>query len=199
MNGVTPDLAEAFPRRMRAEVRATLAVLPAATLPPASPFRVLLAGEIVTIPYRIYAPEPPPGRLEELPPVQRTVVDCLYTRHHDGWVRQRHAERIVGRVEAWVAPFVVQLIGKYVEEILLAIHHALVPALTDPGSAVSAVYGMFAAENPRFVALTRQRATSYWDCYHRNRYPAFTHYPGSLLTTALKAAAASALDHGTRP
>ena len=174
-------------------------MLPAAKLPPALPFRVLLAGETVTIPYRIYAPEPSPGRLEELSFVQRTVVDCLYTRHHDGWVRQRHAQRIVGHVEAWVAPFVVQLIGEYVDEILQVIHHALVPALTDPGSAVNAVYGMFAAENPQFVARTRQRAASYWDCYHRDRYPAFTHYPGSLLTAALKAAAASALSRGTRP
>lgn len=29
-----------------------------------------------------------------------------------------------------------------------------------------------------FVALTGQRVASYWDCYHRRRYPTLIDYPG---------------------
>jgi hypothetical protein len=123
--GVAADLEEAFPCRLRADVRAALKVLPPAEHRPASPFRVLLSGEVVAIPYRIYAAEPSPDRQEAQLPIQRAVIDCLYTRHHDGWVRQRRLERVIGLVEPWVTPFVVQLIGEYVEEILLVVQRNL--------------------------------------------------------------------------
>lgn len=35
----------------------------------------------------------------------------LYTRHHDGHVRQRHLARIIEVTDSWIVPFVVQLIG----------------------------------------------------------------------------------------
>jgi hypothetical protein len=188
--GAAADLEEAFPRRLRAVVRAALKVLPSAEFPPLSSFRVLLSDEVVTIPYRIYAAEPSADSEKALPPMQRAVLDCLYTRHHDGWVRQRRLERVVGLVEPWVAPFVVQLIGEYVEEILLVIEQSLVPGLAAPGSLVDSVYGGFASENLRFMALTGQRATSYWDCYYRRRHPELSDYPGYRLVAALEAAAA---------
>lgn len=188
--GGAGDFEEAFPRRLRADVRAALEVLPSAEFPPASPFRTLLADEVVTIPYRIYVPEPSADCEEALPPKQRAVLDCLYTRHHDGWVRQRRLERVVGLVEPWVTPFVVQLIGEYVEEILLVIERSLLPGLATPGSPVDSIYGGFAAENPQFVGLTGQRATSYWDCYYRRRRPKLSDYPGYRLVAALEAAAA---------
>jgi hypothetical protein len=84
----------------------------------------------------------------------------------------------------------VQLIGEYVEEILLVIQRNLLPGLATPGGVVDSVYGGFAAENPQFIALTGQRATSYWDCYHRRRHPALADYPGYRLVVALEAAAA---------
>lgn len=43
----------------------------------------------------------------------------------------------------------------------------------------------FAQENPRFTATTRQRATSYWDCYHRSRYPRLQGYPAFAALEAI--------------
>lgn len=183
------DFEEAFPRRLHADLRAALKVLPPAEFPPASSFRVLLSDEVVRIPYRIYSPEPSADAEKALPPIQRAVLDCLYTRHHDGWVRQRRLERVIGLVEPWVAPFVVQLVGEYVEEIILAIEQSLLPGLDTPGSLADSVYGGFASENPQFVALTGQRATSYWACYYRRRHPELSDYPGYRLVAALEAAA----------
>ncbi|MFC0504855.1 hypothetical protein [Micromonospora costi] len=186
---VVVALDAAFPRHLRAEVQGALGVLPPAKYPPAWPFHVLVAGEPVAIPYRVYPDEPSPDAQAALSPIQRAIVDCLYTRHHDGRVRQNHLERVVGLTEPWVAPFVVQLIGEYVDEILLAIQRDLAPPLTTPDSSAGRVYGRFAAENPAFLAITGQRVASYWSCYYRQRYPALTDYPGHALIAALRIAA----------
>lgn len=179
----------AFPRRLGDDVRRALAVLP--SVPPArtSSFRVLVEGEPVLIPSRIYSDEPPVAAEATLSATQRAVLDCLYTRHHDGRVRQRRLERVVGAIQQWVAPFVVQLVGEYVDEILLVIERVLTPELVVPHSPVAAVYGRCAAENPAFMALTGQRVVSYWDCYHRRRYPTLNDYPGHAVLAALRTAA----------
>jgi len=38
----------------------------------------------------------------------------------------------------------------------------------------------FARENPAFMATTRRRATSYWDCYYRMGFPTLQTYPAVL-------------------
>ena len=89
------------------------------------------------------------------------MVDCLLTRHSSGFVRQRHLDRIVGLSHAWIPPFVVQLTGEYVIEILNVIHQNL--EVLD-----RAVYKEFLCNNESFLDLTGQRIASYWDCYYRN-------------------------------
>ncbi|MEU4532506.1 hypothetical protein AB0F49_30165 [Micromonospora ureilytica] len=171
-------LEAAFPRRLGDDVRMVLAILPPAPHAPTLPLSVLVDGEPVVIPYRIHNDEPSVAAEAELSTTQRAVLDCLYTRHHDGRLRQRRLERVVGVIQPWVAPFVVQLVGEYVDEILLAIRRVLAPELAVPHSPTDAVYARLAAENPAFVALTGQRVASYWDCYHRRRYPRLIDYPG---------------------
>ncbi|MEV1331661.1 hypothetical protein AB0J20_19050 [Micromonospora costi] len=191
----------AFPQHLRAEVQSALGVLPPAKYQPARAFHVLVAGELVAIPYRIYLDEPSPNAQAALPPTQRAIVDCLYTRHQDGRVRQNHLERVVGLTEPWVAPFVVQLVGEYVNEILPVIQRDFAASLTTPDSSAGRVYGRFAAENPAFLALTGQRVASYWSCYYRQRYPALTDYPGHILIATLRTAArrSSAAVSGVSP
>lgn len=135
-------------------------IIPSTRLPPAAPFAVQVDDEQVSIPYRIYNNEPAPDAVRRLPTVQQLILACLYTRHHNGYVRQRHLEAIVGHAETWVAPFVIQLLGEYVVQIVHAIRQGLAD-LDTPGTATCRVYGRFAANNPEFIALTNQRATSY--------------------------------------
>jgi hypothetical protein len=103
-----------------------------------APFTVRVEGELVSIPYRIYNAEPVLSAAQRLLSVQQTILACLYTRHHNGHVRQRHLETIVGHAEDWVAPFVVQLLGEYVVQIVLAIQHGLV-GLDVSGTATAAI------------------------------------------------------------
>jgi hypothetical protein len=113
---------------------------------------------------------------------QRTILHCLYSRHHDGWVRQRHLEHIVASTEPWVVPFVVRLAGEYVLEIIEVIERGL--------PANRAVHGDFIVRNPEFFARTERRIVSYWACYYRRAYPEFAAYPGGGLAAAFRAAAA---------
>lgn len=186
-SNVAPALTAAFPTRFAGDVRTVLAVMPEDRHAPMMPFEVEVQGETVAIPSRIYNDEPGVGSDGQLSGTQQLILHCLYSRHHDGRVRQRHLERIVASDEPWVVPFVVQLAGEYVLEIIEAIGRGL-PGLADPGSAQRRAYGEFIARNPAFFARTERRVVSYWSCYYHWKYRAFGTYPGSVLLEAFRAA-----------
>lgn len=79
----------------------------------------------------------------------------------------------------------VQLLGEYVIEIVELI------ASTIPQATVQNLAD-FARENPKFMALTRQRATSYWDCYFRRHFPSLQTYPAMRTLNAIDALAQAA-------
>ncbi|MGA4954620.1 hypothetical protein [Streptomyces lavendulocolor] len=181
-------LTAAFPPRLAEDVRSALAVMPVGALPPADSFSVEVRGETVAIPTRMHHAEPDADAEGSLTGTQRLVLDCLYSRHGDGRVRERRARTMVASDEPWVAPFVVQLAGEYVVEILEVIREGL-SGLDVPESPERRTYGEFIARNPAFYARTERRAVSYWSCFHRRKYPVFGTYPGGVLAEAFRAAA----------
>jgi hypothetical protein len=82
------------------------------------------------------------------------------TRYHDGFVRQKHLERIIGSENIWIPPFVIQLVGEYVIEILQVVDHNL-------SNLNVSIYEQFIWWNPEFMALTERRVASYWNEYYR--------------------------------
>ncbi|WSQ11536.1 hypothetical protein OG604_29440 [Streptomyces sp. NBC_01231] len=187
-SNVTHVLMAAFPTRLTDDVQSVLAVMPDARLAPVDPFEVQVQGETVAIPSRIYNEEPGADLERPLTGTQQVILHCLYSRHSDGRVRQHHLEQIVASREPWVAPFVVQLAGEYVLEILDAIGQGLAD-LAVPGSSQSRLYGEFIAQNPAFFARTERRVVSYWSCYYRWKYALFATYPGCALMESFRAAA----------
>ena len=176
-----------------------LTVLPAASLAPLGSFSVEVLGEQLAIPRRIYNAELSDRTLAAMDATERTVAHCLFTRHHDGYVRQRNLESAVGSSIDWVVPYVVALIGEYVIEIVQTILDRL--DLGTPNSTDRRRYGAFIVANPGFFATTARRVTSYWNCYYRLDYPAvdprdgrFPRYPGFALIDELRAAAAEAFE-----
>jgi hypothetical protein len=161
--------------------------MPEASSAPMMPFEVEVQGETVAIPSRIYNEEPGTEFERALSGTQQMILHCLYSRHHDGRVRQRHLEQITASGEPWVVPFVVQLAGEYVLEIIESIGRGL-PGLAEPGSTQRRLYGEFIARNPAFFARTERRVVSYWSCYYRWKYRAFGTYPGCVLLEAFRAA-----------
>ena len=79
--------------------------------------------------------------------------------------------RIISRKESWIPPFVIQLVGEYVVEILEAIHNNL-------SSLDSTVYAAFLNDNISFWETTKQRVVSYWDCYYRRTWKHREDYVG---------------------
>jgi hypothetical protein len=153
------ELASAFPAVLRQDALKACATFPAVRALGSS-FSVRVGDESVTIPYRVHF-DPPLIPVALFDFRQRELVDCLLTRHSDGFVRQRHLVRILGLRHNWIPPFVIQLAGEYVVEILRVINQSL-PLLD------SSAYQEFINRNPSFLDLTEQRITSYWDCYYRN-------------------------------
>jgi len=155
-------LVRAFPTEIEGDVRAALACLPC---DPHSlrigSYTVNVRGETLSIPYRVYH-DISKIRLRALSQFQVEIVNCILSRHRDGFVRQRSLEQILGSKHTWVPAFVIQLAGEYVVEILELIDRNL-------DSFDSQTYSEFVTYNPQFVELTAQRIESYWDCYYRRR------------------------------
>lgn len=189
---------DVFPFRpsQREDYQAVLATMPAATHELHATFDVTVYDDWLRIPYRIYNPPPVSADLIRLSDHHRLMLNCLYSRHHDGHVRQEHIRRLIQADEPWVAPYVVALIGEYVVEIIADIAVGLSDVHTI-GSWQARRYGRFARDNPTFIDLTTQRVESYWREYYALDYARPGHdvsgrpeYPGFGLVRALRKAAA---------
>ncbi|WP_118178621.1 hypothetical protein [Paraburkholderia phosphatilytica] len=165
-------LATAFPEALRSDVRAVADLIRSGNVT-GHGLPVVVRGESLNIPYRI-CNNPDETLFASLNEIQATVYACVLTRHHDGHVRQRQIERIIASSEPWVAPFVTQLCGEYVIEILGAVE-ANLPSMDQ------STYGVFFRENPQFFQVTSDRMISYWDCYYRWLYKRKSDYVGFRL------------------
>lgn len=165
-------LTHAFPASLRDDALQVVSALPESPWN-TQPFSVRVGSENVSIPYRIYHDTARIDRAR-LTAQQTELLDALLTRHHDGFVREKHLARTIGRSYDWVCPFVVQLVGEYVIEILRVIQK-------DSCNLDTRLYRRFMADNPAFFAITKQRVVSYWDCYHRWQHK--EDYPGFQILT----------------
>jgi hypothetical protein len=173
---LVPLLRSIFPNELQADVDAALA-----TLPPSSGGErlerqsVSIRGESVGLLGRLYSPVADEAGTH-LTERQRLIRACLYSRHHDGFVRERQIPALTGD-EPWLPHFVLQLVGEYVIEICQSI-------LDNIDAIPRTAYEAFAAENPEFMAITRSRVVSYYYLYYV-RPRGFVEYPGYRFLSAL--------------
>jgi len=164
LTGPAQDVANlmgAFPSALAHEARKAVAALPETRLPWTT-FSVRVGDEAVSIPYRIYH-NPSKVDWASLTQAQSELVECLLTRHHNGYVREEYLRTIVGYNRVWIPPFVIQLVGEYVIEILRVIRDNIISLNTS-------IYSEYLRSNPQFVDLIEQRVISYWNCYYRTRH-----------------------------
>jgi len=174
------ELTKAFPSALRKDVLSALSVLSENRYSSRrQAFSVHVGSELLSIPSRIYF-DPPVLQAMRLTRLESEILDCLLTRHHDGFVRQKHLSRIIRSQNAWVPCFVFPLVGEYVVEILRVIQENLTYLETS-------LYADFVRANPDFLNLTEQRVVSYWDCYYRSTQK--ESYPGFLILDFLKSTA----------
>ena len=87
------------------------------------PFEISLEREDLVIPKRIYADPSQLKRLTKFSLTQKEMVYCFYSRHYDGYVRERCLIEIVGSNNYFCIPFILQLLGEYVIEIIECIYN----------------------------------------------------------------------------
>lgn len=166
------SITQAFPKHLQHKVKQLLFTFSTSE----KTFTVMYNGEMLQIPERIYNEELAEIVFEALDFEKRLIVSCLYTRHHNGFVRQKYTEFLLAHVfdEAWMLPYIVKLAGEYVIEIVLLIdsHKLRIPTLA---------LRKFYIENEAFMELTRQRMISYWDVYYREQMPRAKQYIGVKL------------------
>jgi hypothetical protein len=190
-------IVNAFPSALRGDVREVVKVLPfsertlllahgsvrheGSFVSEYQPQVLIVAGEEIKVPSRIYLNEPNEAVLERLSLRQKSVLNCIYLRHHNGYVRQKHLKQLRGESESFVCPFTVQLLGEYVIEVL----EDLDGVIEQP---VTASYIDFLEQNAFYWKQTQSRMVSYWNEYYRSDFPSIKDYIGKRLVDRLNEA-----------
>lgn len=143
---------------------------PAWSVSPDSIGPILLNGEQLSIPYRVYLLEAEPDRLSALTSIQQLILSAILSRSSNGFLREKCVGKLLRSDEPWIPPFVLQLLGEYVLPIIRVLEdHSAVLKRSE--------YRRFVIENPAFFQLLKQRITSYWNCYYRAVFPRLRDYP----------------------
>jgi hypothetical protein len=140
---------------------------------------VLLNGEYLTIPRRVYFQEPTAEQKIKLTDTQKTILSCIYLRHCNGYLRQKRLEEVLDKKEYWVIPFTLHLLGEYVFEILEVLDKHINEKHVDN-------YVRFVEENPKYWQQTESTMISYWNEYYRLKFPRLKDYLGRHLVDRIK-------------
>jgi hypothetical protein len=163
MNEDLQILLDAFPRDLEDDVKVVFKLLkkikPYISI---DKFYIEINSETICIPQRIYVEEPNITEEMELTQLQKQILDCFLTRHHNGYIRQERLRNILsrGKVKKWIMPYIMRLVGEYVIEIINDIYINI--DLIDVESLKE-----FINENKCFIKITKDRILSYWNEYYR--------------------------------
>jgi hypothetical protein len=130
------------------------------------PFEINLEKNVLTIPSRIYTDSSQLNRLGKLTSKQEEMVHCLYSRHHNGHIRERCLKEFIASDNYFTAPYILQLLGEYVIEIIEIIY--INRSKINHDNLVT-----YILENPVHYEKTKQRVYSYWDAYYRRAFPKY--------------------------
>jgi hypothetical protein len=140
---------------------------------------IKLDNENLSIPYRVYFNEPNQVKENTLTDIQKAILNCIYLKHHNGFIRQKRLEQLGKNHQYWTTPYTFQLLGEYVFEILEVLDEQL-----DDNKLEN--YKRFAIENSKYYQQTESRMISYWNEYYRSRFPKLKNYVGRIIFDQIK-------------
>jgi hypothetical protein len=163
-----------FPESLSGDVERVVALLPTNDSSPqeSKTIPMVVDSQHITICSRIYKKELDESLVSSLNNTQKLILSCIYTRHQDGFVREKHLKNLLVEVKSWTVPFIIMLLGEYVVEIISLIREGI----ADPDT--QKLYNDFIVQNPVFWASTKSRIVSYWDVYYRDSFKDKEDYPG---------------------
>jgi hypothetical protein len=168
-----------FPNYLKNDVEILLDILPIENnndLPNISDDKtVILDSEVIKIPYRIHFDLPNESQENKLTTCQKDILNCIYLRHHNGFIRHDRLNKLANCHDYWVTPFKIQLLGEYIVEILLTLEkHFNEKTILN--------FNKFIKENPKYWETTKRRVVSYWNEYYReSKKSIFKNYIGSRI------------------
>jgi hypothetical protein len=124
---------------------------------------IFINNESIYIPGRIYTDEN--LKIDEitLSEKQKTILNCLYLTHNDGYLRQQKLELLKDNFEDFVIPYKMKILGEYVIEIIADLEkHITEKSIGN--------YSKFIRGNPKYWNLTKSRIISYWGEYYKRDY-----------------------------
>lgn len=124
----------------------------------------LTKGVVTFFIYRIYFHEPNSEIENELTETQKQILNCIYTRHHNGYIREKRLRNLSGFDYEWILPYKLQLLGEYVIDILFDLDKHI----TDENIHQ---YKQLTLNNRKYWEQTKSRMVSYWNEYYR--YPEY--------------------------
>lgn len=187
-------LRKSFPKELHSDVNEVLKILPfennnvklcdgsfhrVDNLIHETELDIELDNETLTIPYRLYFNEPSPELEKTLTNTQQDILNCIYLRHHNGYLREKRLNLISDNSEKWTIPFIIQLIGEYVYELLPIVDKRINKYTLNN-------YTEFRDENPKYWQQTESRMISYWNEYYRYEFPKLKEYLGFEIINRIK-------------
>jgi len=142
--------------------------------------RIIIEEQIINIPYRIYFDELKHVNISNLSKLEYRILCCLFTRHSNGKVREKYLRDILNQdsLYTWEIPYVLQLTGEYVVEIIELI--LMKWELLDNENLYK-----FICSNRKYVEKTIRRIQSYWNAYYRG-YAQENEYVGFIIKESLQ-------------
>ncbi len=176
-------LLNAFPTDLKQDVDIVVAFLLDKNfdIHPIAEQEIILNGQKLIIPRRVYFDNPNDIAENNLTFTQQTILNCIYLRHHNGFIRQQRLEKLIDNVDDdFVIPYIFQLLGEYVMEILeVADKHINDKTIEN--------YLKFFIENPKYRQVTESRMISYWNVYYRwGKYKKLNDYIGQQIFNRIK-------------
>ncbi len=129
----------------------------------------------IIFPYRMYFFEVPDEVVSKLNLQQKMILNCIYTRCCDGFIRQKHLQSLLLMDYAdWAIPYIFKICDEYVIEILEMTYDILKDQDTERIKS-------FCLENVQHFCMSYSRMISYWNEYYRSKYINFHKYIGRKL------------------
>ena len=174
----------AFPQELTSDVSEIFKIIPLETkfkfdLISSDSYEVNINGEELKIPVRIYFNEPKEQNEKHLTERQKDILNCLYTRHHNGYVREERLKKLSDKPKNWKTPFIVQLLGEYIYELFPIIDKKV-------NGETLEFYQEFRNKNLKYWQQTESRIASYWNEYYRFQFPKLKDYLGIKIINRIK-------------
>lgn len=136
---------------------------------------LLLDGESVSIPYRVYYLDECISKYDILTFNQKMIYHAIFTRSCNGFIREKHIRAILQEdFPEWVIPYIIKVSDEYVMEILETVYLALKDRDTERIKA-------FCRLNIKSFLYSHDRMISYWSEFYRGRCYFYKNYVGKQL------------------